>query len=85
MSKEGRGKPLIAQGLLSFSCRRLLRFHAGPPGLPADGVLGLFRWHHLQYPSWGARASALVAWALRAMGVLHVTLGIGTHYNTWAR
>lgn len=31
--------------------RRLLRPHAGPPGLPADGVLRLLRGHHLQYPS----------------------------------
>ena len=53
MNKKGQGKPCTTQGLLVFPHRCLLRFHAGPPGLPADGVLGLFWWHHLQYPFWG--------------------------------
>ncbi|XP_066872098.1 mitochondrial sodium/calcium exchanger protein isoform X2 [Kogia breviceps] len=39
-----------AAGLGEQHWRCLLRFNAGPSGLPADGVLGLFWWHHLQYP-----------------------------------
>ncbi|XP_044786053.2 mitochondrial sodium/calcium exchanger protein isoform X6 [Bubalus bubalis] len=38
-----------AAGLGEQHWRCLLRFHAGPSGLPEDGVLGLLRWHHLQY------------------------------------
>ncbi|XP_057600467.1 mitochondrial sodium/calcium exchanger protein isoform X4 [Hippopotamus amphibius kiboko] len=54
---SGRGLPAEqhcagahAAGLGEQHWRCLLRFHAGPPGLPPDGVLGLFRWHHFQYP-----------------------------------
>uniref|UniRef100_A0A8D0XNY0 Solute carrier family 8 member B1 n=1 Tax=Sus scrofa TaxID=9823 RepID=A0A8D0XNY0_PIG len=44
-------------GLGEQHWRCFLRFHAGPPGLPKDGVLSLFWWHHLQYP--GGRGAGL--------------------------
>uniref|UniRef100_A0A8C0PHP2 Solute carrier family 8 member B1 n=1 Tax=Canis lupus familiaris TaxID=9615 RepID=A0A8C0PHP2_CANLF len=39
--------------------RCLLRLHAGPPGVPTDGILCLFRRHHLEYP--GGRGAGLPA------------------------
>ncbi|XP_058137376.1 mitochondrial sodium/calcium exchanger protein isoform X2 [Dasypus novemcinctus] len=39
-----------AAGLGQQHRRCLLGPHPGPPGLPADGILGLLRRHHLQYP-----------------------------------
>ncbi|XP_032509787.1 mitochondrial sodium/calcium exchanger protein isoform X5 [Phocoena sinus] len=60
-----------AAGLGEQHWRCLLRSHAGPPGLPADGILGLFWWPHLQYP--GGRGAGLPAPDLqgpRGSGVL---------------
>ncbi|XP_063470611.1 mitochondrial sodium/calcium exchanger protein isoform X2 [Symphalangus syndactylus] len=39
-----------AAGLGEQHWRCLLGFHAGSPGLPADGILRLLWWHHLQHP-----------------------------------
>ncbi|XP_063127664.1 mitochondrial sodium/calcium exchanger protein isoform X2 [Rattus norvegicus] len=39
-------------GLGEQHWRCVLRFHAGPPGIPSDGLLCLFWRHHLQYPGW---------------------------------
>ncbi|XP_047416373.1 mitochondrial sodium/calcium exchanger protein isoform X2 [Sciurus carolinensis] len=56
---EQHGPGAHAAGLGEQHRRRLRRLHAGPPGLPADGLLGLFRGHHLQHA--GGRGAGLPA------------------------
>ncbi|XP_021113099.1 sodium/potassium/calcium exchanger 6, mitochondrial isoform X7 [Heterocephalus glaber] len=56
---EQHGPRAYAAGLGKQHWRCLLGLHAGPPGLPKDGVLRLLRRHHLQSP--GGRGAGLSA------------------------